>query len=349
MVITLLSLRMSSAAGPRRASTARTYGPATSSPSRANRRPRDGGYSRAPWSSRTSAAASAFLATGGSEPSISPSSPSTRSARWPARTSGGQTSSANRRATCWNGTSAKLGPPCSRAWWRRSLLGSTSGPVFPNHAAAGRAGRDRAGRLAGAGSVAARRRLDGPLQAGRRTGLPGGRPPSGGRALVCPVRPRPDVAASAGTAGDRAARARHLPVHPGGYALPVPRRRRRAAGRGGRDDATLAGRSRGVRGPRSVASRRLRLTVRRETPDSHWPDGGRSRRIAFAARGGGHATRAWAGVAAVETSRQPCGGADGRAGGGAGQGFPLANQVRRRAGEGREPAGLGDQRRAVPG
>ena len=75
-----------------------------------NRRPRDGGYSRAPWSSRTSAAASAFLAAGGSEPSISPNSSSTRSARWPARTSGGQTISANRLAACWNGTLARACP-----------------------------------------------------------------------------------------------------------------------------------------------------------------------------------------------------------------------------------------------
>src|SRR6266487_2732079 len=110
MVITLLSRRISSAAGSRRASTARTYAPATWSPSRANRRPRDGGYSRAPWSSRISAAASAFLAAGGSEPSISPNSSSTRSARWPARISGGQTTSANRLATCWNGTSARACP-----------------------------------------------------------------------------------------------------------------------------------------------------------------------------------------------------------------------------------------------
>ena len=196
-------------------------------------------------------------------------------------------------------------------------------------------------------------RLDGGsmahFRAGRRTGLPGGRPPRRGRALVRPVRPRPDVAAPAGTAGDGAAPARHLPVHPGGHALPVPRRRRRAAGRGGRDDATLAGRSRGVRGPRSVASRATPFDDSPGNARLPWPDAGRSRRIAFAARGGGHATRARAGVAAAETSRQPCGGADGRAGGGAGQGFPLANQVRRRAGEGREPAGLGDQRRAVPG
>src|SRR5580692_12789151 len=110
MVITLLSRPISSAAGSRRASTARTYAPATWSPSRANRRPRDGGYSRAPWSSRISAAASAFLAAGGSEPSISPNSRSTRSARRPARTSGGQTISANRLAACWNGTLARACP-----------------------------------------------------------------------------------------------------------------------------------------------------------------------------------------------------------------------------------------------
>src|SRR5690349_17174320 len=110
MVITLLSRRISSAAGSRRVSTARTYPSATWSPRRASRRPRAGGYSRAPWSSRTSAAPSAFLAAGGSEPSISPNSSSTRSARWPARTTGGQTISANRLAARWNGTSARACP-----------------------------------------------------------------------------------------------------------------------------------------------------------------------------------------------------------------------------------------------
>ena len=47
--------------------------------------------------------------------------------------------------------------------------------------------------------------------------------------------------------------------------------RRRPAGRGGRDDAALARGWRGLRGSRGVAGRRLRLTIRRETPDSPWP------------------------------------------------------------------------------
>src|SRR6266704_1148968 len=99
---------------------------------------------------------------------------------------------------------------------RTSLAWRTRGAAFRHHAAAGRTGRDRAGRLAGAGPAAARRRLDGALRAGRRAGLPGGRPPRRRRALVRPVRPRPDVAAPGGASGDDAAPAWHLPFQPGG-------------------------------------------------------------------------------------------------------------------------------------
>src|SRR5436853_578133 len=81
----------------------------------------------------------------------------------------------------------------------------------------------RAGRLAGAGPAAAGRRLDGPLRAGPRPGLPGGGPSRCRRALVHPRRSWPDVAPPGRTAGDGAAAARHLPVHSGWHALPVPR------------------------------------------------------------------------------------------------------------------------------
>src|SRR5215475_710276 len=70
-------------------------------------------------------------------------------------------------------------------------------------------------------------------------------------------------------------------------------------------------------------------------------------------RGGGHAiragvTRSWTALAAAEAPGQRRGGADGRAGGRAGKGFPRADPLRGGAGAGREPDRLGNERGAVP-
>src|SRR5262249_20955003 len=70
--------------------------------------------------------------------------------------------------------------------------------------------------------------------------------------------------------------------------------------------------------------------------------------IAFAARGGSHGTRPVAPVASAEAARQPCGGAEGGAGGRTSPGFPCPDPARRGADERRQHAGLGDQRGAVP-
>src|SRR5262252_10384086 len=70
--------------------------------------------------------------------------------------------------------------------------------------------------------------------------------------------------------------------------------------------------------------------------------------IACAARGGSYGTRPVAPVASAEAARQPCGGADGGAGGRTSPGFPCPDPARRGADERRQHAGLGNQRGAVP-
>src|SRR6516225_7081812 len=75
------------------------YASAAWSSSRVKHRPRDRGYSRAPWSRTTTAAVRDFLAAGASAPSMSSNSARTRSVRWCARIPGGQTTSAKRRVT----------------------------------------------------------------------------------------------------------------------------------------------------------------------------------------------------------------------------------------------------------
>src|SRR4051794_15916670 len=126
MVITLLSRRVSSAAGSRRASTARTYASATWSPRRASRRPRAGGDNPAPSACRSSAAPPALLAAWRGEPrgqppaasragaggarSPPPTPPAPRPARGPARSSGGQPPRATPLAAGGKGPSPRACP-----------------------------------------------------------------------------------------------------------------------------------------------------------------------------------------------------------------------------------------------
>src|SRR5690242_9235708 len=92
------------------------YASAAWSSSRVKRRPRDRGYSRAPWSRTTTAAVRALRAAGASAPNMSSNSARTRSVRWCSRIPGGQTTSAKRRVTrrtrvlSTGGVSAEDGP-----------------------------------------------------------------------------------------------------------------------------------------------------------------------------------------------------------------------------------------------
>ena len=114
-------------------------------------------------------------------------------------------------------------------------------------------------------------------ETGRWPGLPGGRPLRRGRALVHPDRSRPDVAAPGRAAGDGAAAAWHLPVHPGGHALPVPRRDGGPLAAVGVTMPPWPGDTEAYEVPGAWPGRRLRLTIRRETPElpSGQPRGGR--------------------------------------------------------------------------